>query len=230
MQFFFNSTLIKGFVVAITCCFINRDVRIEFVLTLFEYLNKIKCLKSLRCMSCLNSDYIRRLKYLSNNKRDFSIIENIPNPLARREQLVAINNDEENAMLPTEKDSFKRHDKLKATSIYGDSQRPIKHSPSIISTSTRVDSKCCSFLFGNRKNDFFNENKNFKKNSMGSSSITRKSLNKANGKITNTDNRQSLNLSEGFNSKLKPNLNNKSSISTTITTANMGINYKLLFL
>ena len=179
------------------------------MLTVFEYLNKIKCLKSLRCMSCLDSDYIRRLKYLSNNRRDFSIIENMPNQNVRREHLATINNDEENAMIPTPKGSFKRHDKLKAISISSDSQRPIKHSPSIISTTTtRKDNNCCSFLFGNKKNDFFYENKNLKKNGLRANSIARKSLSKANGKINNTDNRQSLNLNESFSSKLTSNLKN----------------------
>ena len=170
-------------------------------------------------MSCLDSDYIRRLKYLSNNRRDFSIIENMPNQqMARKERLATLNNDEENAMLSTKGSSIQNGKLSKAS----DFKNSLKHSPSINSTSTRIDSICCSFLFGNRKNDFFNENKSNKKSINRNSSLTRKSSNKANDKVINSDNLQSINLNERFNSQ-PAHLNNKSSITTTVTTANFGM-------
>ncbi len=169
-------------------------------------------------MSCLDSDYIRRLKYLSNNRRDFSIIENMPNQqMARKERLATLNNDEENAMLSTKGSSIQNGKLSKAS----DFKNSLKHSPSINSTSTRIDSKCCSFLFGNRKNDFFNENKSNKKSINRNSSLTRKSSNKANDKVINSDNLHSINLNESFNSQ--PVHLNKSSITTTVTTANLGM-------
>ena len=56
-------------VVAFTCCFIHREVRIEMILFSCKLLKKIKCLQGLRCMSCLDSDYIRQLRYATSDNR-----------------------------------------------------------------------------------------------------------------------------------------------------------------
>ena len=112
-------------------------------------------------MSCLNSDYIRQLRYISNQKRNFSVgNDNAQN--VKKERASVNCNDEENLMLPANNKSLERKQSntTKQTSVYSETAQlhKVKHSTSIISSSKRKD-RCCSFLFSNRKNDFFNENR-----------------------------------------------------------------------
>ena len=68
---FFNA--FQGLVVSIACCFMHREVRIEFLLYICELLRKIECLQSFKCMRCLDSDYIRHLRYIYSENRAGSI-------------------------------------------------------------------------------------------------------------------------------------------------------------
>ena len=68
---FFNA--FQGLVVSIVCCFMHREVRIECLLYVCEKLRKIQCLQSFRCMRCLDSDYIRQLRYIYSENRAGSI-------------------------------------------------------------------------------------------------------------------------------------------------------------
>lgn len=221
---FFDS--FQGFVVAITCCFIHREVRIEFILSGVQFLDSMNCIKNLRCMNCLNSDYVRQLRYMSNERRNFSVVETPPHTVMRRERLSS-NNEEENVMLSS--NAPKRFSSLNRASTSNEPRFSIKHSPSIVSSTNRQN-KCFSFLFGNRKNDFFYEPR-VKKNGIRVNSLTRKSINKSNAKIANEEqqthqnqDQQNSTLAQILNSNLNSNANlptTKSSITNTTTTSNL---------
>ena len=70
--------------VSIVCCFIHREVRIECLLFACELLKKIRCLESLSCMKCLDSDYIRQLRYAYNENRAGSLSARVPLNVAPR--------------------------------------------------------------------------------------------------------------------------------------------------
>ena len=63
-----------------TSCLIHQEVRIEFILFAVELLKKINCLRSLPCMSCLDSDYIRQLRYkhLDPRAASTSVVSQVP--------------------------------------------------------------------------------------------------------------------------------------------------------
>ena len=70
--------------VSIVCCFIHREVRIECLLFACELLKKIRCLQSL---SCIDSDYIRQLRYIYNENRAGSIAPRAPLNIPRPESI-----------------------------------------------------------------------------------------------------------------------------------------------
>jgi hypothetical protein len=144
-------------VVAITCCFIHREVRIEFILYGCQLLKKIKCLQSFKCMQCLDSDYIRQLRYLYHEQRGVSIaIGQQLNETASKQmhnRQAPLNQEERNPMI-----SPPRPNSVKVASNSMDKKVTINSRASVssISSSLSVTKKCCCCLFSENKNDFFN--------------------------------------------------------------------------
>ena len=151
---------------SITTCFINKEVRIEFVLSFCEIVRKIKCMRSIRCISkCIESDYIRQLRfsYYENrtySKSGISIFNNgtsgmntpIRRPLSTPANLAVIknfNNENNETLIVPEKDES---DKINKESL-----NPKLSTASANTSITSSSSKrtCCfNMLVDTEHNDF----------------------------------------------------------------------------
>lgn len=240
----------QGLVVSFTCCFIHREVRIEFILYGCQLLKKIKCLQSFRCMQCLDSDYIRQLRYIYHERRGPSVamqINNLNNNdttganSAKRLSKVTIGNqssnlnfEEENPMLPNSNSSNKfRHTNgiRKNDSL---DLKKLNPSQSVVTFSSvsAAKSKCCGCLFSNSKNDFFTESRSnskvFKKRNDFFIKIKNKNLRLSSINDTSS-NKLDVSINDDRNSILKTpsDLNVKNVFDTPNVNSRSSSNAKL---
>ncbi|CAF1011690.1 unnamed protein product [Brachionus calyciflorus] len=149
----FNS--FQGLVVSIVCCFIHREFRVEFILFIYQTLNKIKFIRSLRIM---NSDYFRNLRYSQSRGASIACTDtlSINSSIDKKKIKQSITIDEKNPMItPISNKKLKKSESIDEDGFYKENRKSITGSPSIISI--RTESKCCFCLFGDQKNDFFTD-------------------------------------------------------------------------
>ena len=53
---------LQGFVVALMCCFLQPDVRLELIYIICELLDKLKCCAKIKCFKCFSPDYVNTLR------------------------------------------------------------------------------------------------------------------------------------------------------------------------
>jgi hypothetical protein len=160
--------LTKGLVVSIACCFMHREVRIEFILLFCNLIRKIKCLKSFRCMNNFNSDYVRHLRYTyyDNRRPSNHVLTSEMDNLNESKRISNANNSKMN-IFTKEDDSpilSKKASRLSSKDVHviRSKKRNLSHM-SFLSSSTNAsysnvsstDNSCFKFLFGDKKNDFF---------------------------------------------------------------------------
>lgn len=76
-KLFFNA--IQGFVVAIACCFIHQEVKLEIKILLSSFVIRMKCLGCCRCISHIDDDYIHSLRYSKSRNGHSASIGTIEN-------------------------------------------------------------------------------------------------------------------------------------------------------
>ena len=67
IESFFNA--FQGLVVAVACCFTQRDVRFQVLLFACECFQAIGCHTKFECFKCSNPDYIKKIKQKYNDNR-----------------------------------------------------------------------------------------------------------------------------------------------------------------
>jgi hypothetical protein len=180
----------------------HRDAQVELIILILQMLKKLKCINSSTYMTCIDSSFLRKLRYLNNEMRGPSIANTLNadganNPLimneknARTTSIHANNNkliikpDATNDIDKREKARKKaRKEELKAANNEFKKKQSKSMSFSVMSNHNRSNSRsstlnskkccCCVCLFGNQKNDFFVETG---RQSKAFSALKRNSLN-----------------------------------------------------
>ncbi len=171
---------------SITCCFMHREAQSELIILVLQILKKLKCINGAMYMRCMDSNFLRRLRYLNTDMRGPSIANTLNadganNPLIvndknPRTALIPANGNNKLSLKPDQnelddKESARkkaRKEELRAAAELKKKQSKSmsvslmsnhNRSNSRSSTLTRNSKKCCCCvcLFGNQKNDFFVE-------------------------------------------------------------------------
>ena len=152
--------------VAVACCYIHREVRIETLLMFVSGLSKLRCLTNMRCMGCLQSDYIRQLRYSQHRGSNFITLEKQAS--VRSQQAAAMlaraTTPPTRPCMPTLDEEESAEGMLKSQQSVTSSRivRAKKNSLNMsivsappISLNENDEQACCGCLFDKQKNDFY---------------------------------------------------------------------------
>lgn len=64
---------------AIACCFIHQEVKLEMKIIFSSLVNKMKCLSCMRCFSHIDDDYVYSLRYTKSRNGHSASIGTIEN-------------------------------------------------------------------------------------------------------------------------------------------------------
>lgn len=141
----------KGLLASIACCFIHEEARIQFLVIMYNFLKRFKCLSLFKWVKCLSSEYIHELKH-SHDRRS-SVYSRSHSIYDERRKST-----DTGAAVPSllNKTSSLANYSECVDESSGSSRRPLnlrKRSLDESSASSR-NCKCCC-LFDDHKNDFY---------------------------------------------------------------------------
>ena len=148
--------------VSIACCFIQREVQIEILLSVISLIKRLKCCRSLKCIRYLENNFIPSLRL--NDKRAAQTSHAKTKPKIVNDAKYELRRSSTNMLLDFEykPNDFKRFTSLRANSNANNQSRVITRQPSKFkmrskstdSKSSDVIRKICCCLLTNQKNDF----------------------------------------------------------------------------